>query len=83
MNGHDGGITKVSFSPEGSYIATAGLDGRVCVWDTESRDLLYSFNGSCPVLSLVWIPPDEDTILCGLQDGNMAILRIAPVSIVL
>ncbi|KAI0648768.1 WD40-repeat-containing domain protein [Trametes meyenii] len=77
-NGHEKGITKVAFSPEGNYVATAGLDGRICVWDVSSRDLLYSFDGSSPVLSLAWLPRNEDIILCSLQDGNMAILRIAP-----
>ncbi|KAI0648743.1 WD40-repeat-containing domain protein [Trametes meyenii] len=79
--GHEKGITKVAFSPEGSYLATAGLDGHICVWEVSSRDLLYSFDGSSPVLSLAWLPFNKNTILCGLQDGNMAILRITPSSI--
>ncbi|KAL1937980.1 hypothetical protein VTO73DRAFT_12730 [Trametes versicolor] len=77
-NGHDGGITKVAFSPSGTYLATAGLDNRVCIWGVSSKHLLHSFEGSSTALSLKWIPPSEDTLLCGLHDGNMAILKIAP-----
>ncbi|KAI9069597.1 WD40 repeat-like protein [Trametes sanguinea] len=78
VNGHDRGITSVAFSPGGSYLATAGLDGKVCVWDVSATRLLYSFEGESPVLSIVWLPPADNLILGGFQDGSMAILRITP-----
>ncbi|KAL7279761.1 hypothetical protein ACG7TL_006168 [Trametes sanguinea] len=77
-HGHDRGVTSVSFSPEGRYLATAGLDGRICVWDVPATRLLYCFEGDSPVLSLSWMPPTEGLILCGLHDGNMALLKITP-----
>ncbi len=79
--GHDKGVTKVAFSPSGRYLATAGLDYKICIWDIYSGEPLYSFDGTSAVLSLAWIPPADDTVLCGLHDGNMAILKITPVSV--
>ncbi|KAI9069148.1 WD40 repeat-like protein [Trametes sanguinea] len=81
MDGHDRGITRVAFSPSGSYLATAGLDGRICVWEIESMQLLYSFDGDSPVLSLLWIPPTEDILVCGFHCGNVAVLKISPTAL--
>ncbi|CDO75320.1 hypothetical protein BN946_scf184517.g3 [Trametes cinnabarina] len=80
-NGHDRGITKLAFSPSGSYISTAGLDGKTCVWDVDSTQLLYSFDGQSPVLSLLWVPPNEDTLVCGFLNGNIAVLQITAASL--
>ncbi|OSC99346.1 WD40 repeat-like protein, partial [Trametes coccinea BRFM310] len=71
----------VAFSPSGNYLATAGLDGKTCVWDIDSKDLLYSFDGESPVLSLVWVPPNEDALVCGFLNGNMAVLKISATSL--
>ena len=77
---HDKGITRVAFSPKGSWIATAGLDGRVVIWDAKSGTLKYVFAGTSPVLSLTWLPQGEELLICGLADGNIACLNIGGVS---
>lgn len=37
--GHRGSITKLVYSPNGSRLASAGLDGTVRIWDSESGQL--------------------------------------------
>ncbi len=76
---HTKGITSVAFSPHGTYIVTAGLDGKICWWSLDDGDLLYVWSGNSAVLSLAWVPEREDSIICGLQDGNVAMLKVTSV----
>ena len=75
-NEHTKGVSVVSFSHDGSFIATGGLDGKICWWRTEDGELLYVWTGDSAVLSLVWVPRRLDTLLCGLQDGNLVVVRV-------
>ncbi|KAH9847484.1 WD40-repeat-containing domain protein [Lenzites betulinus] len=75
--GHRDAVTTVAFSPSGSFLASGGLDGRVCVWEIGSGKLLHVFAGKSPVLSVVWLDLDE-RMVCGMQDGTIASLAISP-----
>ncbi|MEP7019294.1 MAG: BTAD domain-containing putative transcriptional regulator [Pseudonocardiales bacterium] len=46
FHGHDGKVTGVAFSRDGSKLATTGEDGYLKVWDTSSGHRLASFWGS-------------------------------------
>ena len=43
--GHDGDITDVAFSPDGSKLATTGVDGFLKVWDPVDGTLLTEVSG--------------------------------------
>ncbi|RPD53261.1 WD40 repeat-like protein [Lentinus tigrinus ALCF2SS1-7] len=74
-NGHTRGITAVAFSPKGTYVATAGLDGHVCIWRVSDGKLLYRFSGISPVLSITWTGCEE-SLLFGTKDGNILLLSV-------
>jgi WD40 repeat protein len=38
LEGHDGGVTNVLFSPDGSLLLSSGADSTVRVWDVETRE---------------------------------------------
>jgi WD40 repeat protein len=40
---HKGAVYAVTFSPDGSKLATAGWDGTARVWNSTSGDLLHTF----------------------------------------
>ena len=77
--GHSDGVTAVSFSSTGDFLASGGLDGRVCVWDMHAGELRYVFSGNSAVLCLEWLPPTL-SIVCGMEDGTLALLSIVHVS---
>ncbi|TFK79939.1 WD40 repeat-like protein [Polyporus arcularius HHB13444] len=70
-NGHTKGITKVVFSPDGTLLATGGLDGRICVWGVEKGVLCHAYSGTSEVLEVVW-PATPPGLMCGLGDGHIA-----------
>ncbi|KAI1788020.1 WD40-repeat-containing domain protein [Ganoderma leucocontextum] len=76
VNGHTDGITTASFSPKGNLLATGGMDGRVCFWRVQDGELLYSHEGDCPVLSMVWLPMAEYALMCGTKHGNIITVTI-------
>ncbi|KAI1785298.1 WD40-repeat-containing domain protein [Ganoderma leucocontextum] len=74
---HTKAISNVAFSPKGNYIATSGLDGRICVWGLANGALLHLLRGLSAAVSLVWVPPEEDTLICGLADGSIACIDLS------
>ncbi len=70
--GHSKGITAVAFNGEGTYLATASLDGTVCLWNTSTWGLVDTYRSGKAVVSLTWFA--NNALVCGLEDGNMSSL---------
>ncbi|KAH9854791.1 WD40-repeat-containing domain protein [Lenzites betulinus] len=71
LSGHQtGGISQVSFSPNSTLLATADLEGKMCIWEVSSGTLLYSYQAAAPILSITW--PADLEFVCGLGDGTIA-----------
>ena len=58
-------------------VATAGLDGKVCLWVVQTGKLVHATIGKSPVTSLRWI---EESIIFGSKDGNISVLTISSAS---
>lgn len=71
-DGHSKGITSVVFNSDGSLLATAGLDGTACVWDTKNWQLVDIYYAKTAITSLVWF--SNDALICGLEDGVLSSL---------
>ncbi|RDX40379.1 WD40 repeat-like protein [Lentinus brumalis] len=81
QGGHSAAITAIAISPRATYLASAGLDNRVCVWELSSGKLLYEYNGSSAAVSLAWLPAGEDRILCSMLDGYVVSLSFSVAAI--
>ncbi|MFP4529588.1 MAG: VWA domain-containing protein, partial [Candidatus Kapaibacterium sp.] len=60
-------INAVEFSPDGKMIASVGDDGRLCVWDVESRQLLWRTPERINIwyIDLAWMLDSREIIALG------------------
>ncbi|HIK28934.1 MAG: AAA-like domain-containing protein [Oscillatoriaceae bacterium SKW80] len=67
LNGHESGLTSVSFSPKGDKIATASYDGTVRLWDLSGREI-GKISGHQDTIWSVAFSPESDRIATGSAD---------------
>ncbi len=70
LDGHDGDVTGVAFSSDGTMLASTGMDGALKVWEVASGELLTSVSGQ----GSAWAPSLSDdgslvAALWGAFDG--------------
>lgn len=70
-------VNDVSWSSDGLYIATAGWDGNVIIWDTISGTLIQTIQVRGNVRSVNW-SPDGSQLAYGIADGNGVEIIPAP-----
>jgi hypothetical protein len=58
LYGHTIGVLDVAFSPDGQWLASAGADGTVKMWDTTSGQELLTFEGHDGTVASVAYSPD-------------------------
>ena len=68
---YEGGVTAVSWSPDGASLASAGKDAKVKVWDSKSLNLFHTFkvcrNGEM-VAGVSWSPDGDRLASCSSQN---------------
>jgi WD40 repeat protein len=69
QSGHLAEIRDVAFSPDGCYLATAGADNRVKLWDETSGKEIRSLRGGYAPHTAVAFAPDGESLLIALERG--------------
>ena len=76
LQGTPGGISRASFSADGTLVATAGLDGVARIWNTTTGALLAQLRNREVSLQSVAFSPDGTRVVSGEADGKAVIWDI-------
>ena len=68
---HNGWVFSVSFNSTGEYLASAGYDGKIRIWDTKSRERVSTLNVNATDIEI-----EEDIVL---EDEHGDSLEVPPV----
>src|SRR5690554_471413 len=82
LEGHDGRVTSVVFSPDGRLVATGSVDNTMRLWRASEGELLRTMRGHpFPVISLAFTP-NGAMMASGSTDGLIRLWRVSDGSLI-
>ncbi|WP_182830376.1 protein kinase domain-containing protein [Tautonia rosea] len=73
---HEDTIKDLVFTPDGRQIVSVSDDGRLRLWNVESRDLVFSYDGLMEGIQGVAISPNGRLIAAAGVDGAVKVLDV-------
>lgn len=67
----DTGVTALAFDPRGKYLAGAGLEDAVFVWDAETQHTEFVFGGHAGGITAIGFDPSGSYLLSATDDGTV------------
>ena len=77
LNGHEGPVTDIVYSPDGSLIATASLDGSIRIWDAADGSPVRTMTGHGGGVNAIAFSPDGQLIVSGSDDRTARLWSVA------
>lgn len=74
---HAGSVTSVRFSKDERFVASAGDDGKVYVFDHDGKDVVSTIKHPCDVTHIEWT---HDFLISVDMDGTMVLTRVSDFS---
>lgn len=78
LDGHDLPLTDVAFQHRGGLLASAGQDGRVCVWEPKAKKAPLAFAAPKEpeeAVAVAWAPTDR-LLVAGYAGGTVALYAV-------
>lgn len=77
LDGHARRVVDVAFQPLTTLLASAGADGRLCLWDPSAarRHLLSSVQFDEEIACIAWSPAGDE-IAVGMADGRVTLVEV-------
>ena len=76
LEGHSDDATKVTFSKNGKYLASASMDNSIKIWDLESGYCLKTFEVPDAHFSFIYFSPDDKYLASIKNMGGLKIWEI-------
>ncbi len=76
LEGHQGNVNEISFSPDGQRIATAGEDGTARIWNLQGQQLALLDGHQGEVYGISFSPDGQRIATYGLVDGTARIWNL-------
>ena len=76
LEGHTGWVSAVSFSPDGTLLASGAEDDTVILWDVTTRKQIANLEGHTGWVSAVSFSPDGTTLASG-SSGTITLWDVA------
>ncbi|HXD88860.1 MAG TPA: WD40 repeat domain-containing protein, partial [Urbifossiella sp.] len=69
----DSGVYAVAFDPAGKYLAGAGLNETVYLWDVKTQDVIFELAGHQQKVNAVAFDPSGSYLVSGGDDGTVRV----------
>ncbi|HKB03739.1 MAG TPA: protein kinase [Gemmataceae bacterium] len=80
LRGHEGPVTALAFSPDGTRLLSGSEDRTAVLWDVESARLLTVYRGHAATVTLVAFSPDGTHVATVVERATLA--RVWPADVV-
>jgi len=77
QQGHANGMTSLSYSPDGSLVATGGADAKVKLWNTSSGFCFITFHEHESSVTGICFTPNGKVVLSSSLDGTVRAFDLA------